>query len=29
MKFLSKSALAKNAGWMFLGQGLGYGLRMA
>src|SRR5271156_5818924 len=29
MKFLSKSVLAKNAGWMLLGQGLGYGLRMA
>jgi O-antigen/teichoic acid export membrane protein/glycosyltransferase involved in cell wall biosynthesis len=29
MRFLSKSVLAKNAGWMFLGQGLGYGLRMA
>jgi O-antigen/teichoic acid export membrane protein/glycosyltransferase involved in cell wall biosynthesis len=29
MNFFSKSVLAKNAGWMFLGQGLGYGLRMA
>lgn len=29
MKLFSKSALAKNAGWMLLGQGLGYGLRMA
>jgi O-antigen/teichoic acid export membrane protein/glycosyltransferase involved in cell wall biosynthesis len=29
MKFLSKSVLAKNAGWMLFGQGLGYGLRLA
>jgi O-antigen/teichoic acid export membrane protein/glycosyltransferase involved in cell wall biosynthesis len=29
MKFFSNSSLAKNAGWMLLGQGLGYGLRMA
>ncbi len=29
MKLFSRSLLAKNAGWMLLGQGLGYGLRMA
>jgi O-antigen/teichoic acid export membrane protein/glycosyltransferase involved in cell wall biosynthesis len=29
MKLFSNSSLAKNAGWMLLGQGLGYGLRMA
>lgn len=29
MKLFSKSLLARNAGWMLLGQGLGYGLRMA
>ena len=29
MRLFPKSLLAKNAGWMLLGQGLGYGLRMA
>lgn len=28
MKLYFKSSLAKNAGWMFVGQGLGYGLRL-
>jgi O-antigen/teichoic acid export membrane protein len=28
VRFLPKSSLAQNAGWLLLGQGLGYGLRL-